>query len=987
MSDDSQNKDPAADQPKTVQADGKQDAGGQPAANPAAGGAYSQGAKAGGEAGVLTSGVVNAKAVAAPPLVVFELDGRQVEAQPGETIWAVAKRMGAHIPYLCHKDARDYRPDGNCRACMVEIEGERVLAASCKRTPGMGMKVKTATPRAASARAMVLELLVADQPARATSHDPDSHFWSQADVVGVASSRFPSAERWPADASHPAMRVNLDACIQCNLCVRACREVQVNDVIGMAYRSHGSKVVFDFDDPMGSSTCVACGECVQACPTGALMPAAYLDAHEARVVWPDREVTSLCPYCGVGCQVSYKVKDEKIVYAEGVDGPANHNRLCVKGRFGFDYIHHPHRLTVPLIRLDGVPKDANDQVDPANPWTHFREAGWDEALDRAAAGLKKVRDEKGKKALAGFGSAKGSNEEAYLFQKLVRLGFGSNNVDHCTRLCHASSVAALMEGLNSGAVSAPFAAAMDAEVIIVIGANPTVNHPVAATFIKNAVKQNGAKLIVMDPRRQALSRHAYKHLAFKPGTDVAMLNAMLNVIIAEKLYDEQYIAAYTENFEALKQNVLEFTPEKMAPVCGVDAETLREVARLYAKSQGSIIFWGMGISQHVHGTDNSRCLIALALTTGQIGREGTGLHPLRGQNNVQGASDAGLIPMVYPDYQSVEKAAVRAMFEEFWGQSLDPEKGLTVVEIMRAIHAGEISGMYVEGENPAMSDPDLNHARQALAMLDHLVVQDLFLTETAFHADVVLPASAFAEKSGTFTNTDRRVQLAHPVVAPPGDARQDWWIIQQIAKRMGLDWTYGGPADIFAEMARTMPSFDNITWERLVREGAVTYPVDAPDKPGNEIIFRAGFPTENGRARIVPANIRPPDEIPDMDYPMILSTGRVLEHWHTGSMTRRAGVLDAIEPEAVAFLAPKELHRLNLNPGDRMRLETRRGAVEVKVRSDRDVPEGMIFMPFCYAEAAANLLTNPALDPVGLIPEFKFCAARVSPAAAAAAAE
>ena len=973
--------------PKDLKADVKQDEGGKPSSNQAGGSAYSQGAKAGGKAGVVTAGPVSAKTKAKPgdQMIAFELDDQQVEARPGETIWQVAKRLGTHIPHLCHKDARDYRPDGNCRACMVEIEGERVLAASCKRTPGVGMKVKTATERASKARSMVIELLVADQPERTTSHDPSSHFWDQADFVGLASSRFPAAPRWAADPSHPAMRVNLDACIQCNLCVRACREVQVNDVIGMAYRSHGAKIVFDFDDPMGQSTCVACGECVQACPTGALMPAAYLDEKQTRTVWPDREVNSLCPYCGVGCQVSYKVKNEKIIYAEGIDGPANHNRLCVKGRFGFDYIHHPHRLTVPLVRLENVPKDANDQVDPANPWTHFREASWEEALDLAAAGLKKIRDEKGRKALAGFGSAKGSNEEAYLFQKLVRLGFGSNNVDHCTRLCHASSVAALMEGLNSGAVSAPFAAAMDAEVIIVIGANPTVNHPVAATFMKNAVKNNGAKLIVMDPRRQSLSRIAHKHLSFKPGTDVSMLNAMLHVIITERLYDEQYVAAYTENFEALRENIKDFTPERMAPVCGVDADTLKEVARLYAKSQGSIIFWGMGISQHVHGTDNSRCLIALALITGQIGRKGTGLHPLRGQNNVQGASDAGLIPMVYPDYQSVEKATVRKLFEDFWGQELDPKRGLTVVEIMNAVHAGQINGMYIEGENPAMSDPDLNHARQALAMLDHLVVQDLFLTETAFHADVVLPASAFAEKSGTFTNTDRRVQISRPVIQPPGNARQDLWIIQEIAKRLGLDWKYSGPAEVFAEMAKTMPSMNNITWERLEREGAVTYPVDAPDKPGNEIIFYQGFPTENGRAKIVPANVRPPDEVPDMDYPMILSTGRVLEHWHTGAMTRRAGVLDSLEPEAVAFMAPKELFRMNLNPGDFVRLETRRGAVEVKVRSDRDVPENMVFMPFCYAEAAANLLTNPALDPMGKIPEFKFCAARIAPVVSAAA--
>jgi formate dehydrogenase major subunit len=910
--------------------------------------------------------------------ISFELNGERVEAAHGETIWQVAQRLGTAIPHLCYSPEPDYRADGNCRACMVEIEGERVLAASCMRKPTVGMKVHTGTERAEKARKLVMELLVADQPARETSHDPTSRFWSWADKTGVTESRFPAALRWSSDVSHTAMSVNLDACIQCGLCVRACREVQVNDVIGMAYRNAGAKIVFDFDDPMGQSSCVACGECVQACPTGALMPSAYLDENQTRTVYPDKKIDSLCPYCGVGCQVTYNVKDNEIVYAEGRDGPANRNRLCVKGRFGFDYIHHPHRLTKPLVRLPNMPKDARDQVDPANPWTHFREASWEEALDLAAKGLSRIRDGKGRKALAGFGSAKGSNEEAYLFQKLVRTGFGSNNVDHCTRLCHASSVAALMEGVNSGAVTAPFAAALDAEVIIVIGANPTVNHPVAATFLKNAAKK-GAKLVIMDPRRQTLSRHAWKHLSFKPGSDVAMLNALLHTIITEGLTDEQYIAGYTEGYERLKESIQAFSPEKMAAVCGIPAEELREVARAYARSRASIIFWGMGISQHIHGTDNSRCLIALAMVTGQVGRPGTGLHPLRGQNNVQGASDAGLIPMVYPDYQSVEKAEVRKIFEDLWGQSLDPKRGLTVVEIMNAIHAGEITGMYIEGENPAMSDPDLNHARGALAMLDHLVVQDLFLTETAFHADVVLPASAFAEKVGTFTNTDRRVQMARQVVRPPGDARQDWWIIQEIAKRMGCDWRYGGPADVFAEMALVMPSFRNITWERLEREGAVTYPVDGPDQPGNEIIFARGFPTESGRAKIVPAKIVAPDELPDEEYPMVLSTGRVLEHWHTGSMTRRAGVLDDLEPEAVALMSPRDLGRLGIAPGGFVRLETRRGAVAVKVRSDRDVPQNMVFLPFCYAEAAANLLTNPALDPFGKIPEFKFCAVRARP--------
>ncbi len=915
--------------------------------------------------------------------IKFTIDGAEVEARDGETIWQVAQRNGVDIPHLCWSTAPGYRPDGNCRACMVEVEGERVLAASCLRKPAAGMKVGVATPRAEASRRMVFELLVADQPARATSHDPDSRFWNWADAVGVTASRFPAGAQPASDVSHPAMAVNLDACIECNLCVRACREVQVNDVIGMAGRGHLEKIVFDFDDPMGESSCVACGECVQACPTGALMPATLLDANQTRTQWADRTVDSLCPFCGVGCQLTYHIKDDRILHVTGKDGPANHARLCVKGRFGYDYATHPDRLMVPLVRKDGVPKSADDEVDPANPWTHFREATWEEAMERAAGGLREIRERRGGPGLAGFGSAKGSNEEAYLFQKLVRTGFGTNNVDHCTRLCHASSVAALFEGIGSGAVTAPFSAALDAETIIVIGANPTSNHPVAATFIKNAVKR-GAKLIVADPRGQGLSRHATIDLRFKPGSDVALLNAMLHTIVTENLTDRQYIAGFTEGFPDLVERIGGFSPEAMEPVCGVPADTIRTVARMYARSKSSIIFWGMGISQHVHGTDNARCLIALALVTGQIARPGTGLHPLRGQNNVQGASDAGLIPMFFTDYRPVELASAHDYFEATWGVPLDPKRGLTVVEIMNAIHAGQIEGMYIMGENPAMSDPDVHHARQALAKLKHLVVQDIFLTETAWHADVVLPASVFPEKTGTYTNTDRRIQLGRTALPLPGQARVDLDIIIDLANRLGCGWSYGGVGDVYSEMAGTMPSLRNISWERLQREGAVTYPADATDKPGNEILFAAGYPTKSGRGKIVPANVSPPDEVPDAQYPYVLSTGRVLEHWHTGAMTRRSAVLDELEPEAMAFLCPRDVETLGIGRGDMIRVSTRRGAIELKVRVDPDVPTGMVFIPFCYAEAAANILTNPALDPFGKIPEFKFCAARVEPVAMAA---
>ena len=775
------------------------------------------------------------------------------------------------------------------------------------------------------------------------------------------------------------MRVNLDACIHCNLCVRACREVQVNDVIGMSGRGHNAKIVFDMDDQMGQSTCVACGECVQACPTGALLPATVVDENQVGDSADyDREVSSVCPYCGVGCQLSFKIKDDEIKYVEGIEGPANQNRLCVKGRFGFDYIHHPHRLTKPLIRRDDAPAKGLN-VDPANPLSHFREASWEEALEFAASGLAAERDIAGTR-VAGFGSAKCSNEEAYLFQKLIRQGFGHNNVDHCTRLCHASSVAALIENVGSGAVTATFNEIEHADVAIVIGANPIENHPVAATYFKQFAKRGG-KLIVMDPRGQGLKRHAEHMLQFRPGSDVAMLNAMMHVIVTEELYDQQYIDGFTENWEAMKTHLMDYPPEKMEEICGIPADTLRAAARDFANGKAGMIFWGMGISQHIHGTDNSRCLISLALMCGHVGRPGSGLHPLRGQNNVQGASDAGLIPMFLPDYQSVTDEGVRSAFDEIWQEGqINPEKGLTVTEIMDAVHDGDITAMYVLGENPAMSDPDVEHARDALAKLKHLVVQDIFLTETANYADVILPSSAWPEKTGTVTNTNRQVQMGRPAVPPPGEAREDWAITVDLARKLGLNWDYDHPRDVFAEMKQSMKSLDNITWDRLEHVSAVTYPSLDENDPGQPIVFGDGFPRQDGRARFTPAAIVMPAEAPDEAFPMILTTGRQLEHWHTGSMTRRATVLDAVEPEANASLHPRTLDKLGVRPGEHVMIETRRGKVAVMARADKAVAEDMVFLPFAYVEAAANILTNPQLDPYGKIPEFKFSACRVTKA-------
>ncbi|SLN72719.1 formate dehydrogenase subunit alpha [Ruegeria meonggei] len=918
--------------------------------------------------------------------VTFNLNGNDVTVPEGWTIWEAAKGQGFTIPHLCHKPAPGYTPDGNCRACMVEVEGERTLVASCIRPAAEGMVVKTDTDRAEKSRALVMELLVADQPE--VAHDNSSHFWGMAAMNGVDDSRFPAKE--PAkipllDDSHIAMRVNLDACINCNLCVRACRDVQVNDVIGMAGRGHTAQVVFDQNDPMGESSCVACGECVQACPTGALMPATVLDDQQHGDSKDyDSETESVCPFCGVGCKVSLKVKDGKVKYVEGINGPANEGRLCVKGRFGFDYIHHPHRLTKPLIRREDAPAKGLN-VDPGNLGTHFREATWEEAMDLAATKLKTLRDEDPRN-VAGFGSAKCTNEEAYLFQKFIRQGFRHNNVDHCTRLCHASSVAALIENVGSGAVTATFNEVENSDVVIIIGANPIENHPVAATYFKQFTKRGG-KLIVMDPRGVGMRKFADEMLQFRPGADVSMLNAIMNVIVEEELYDSQYIHRWTENWEAEKEHLRAFTPEAMAPICGIEPAQLRRVARTFAQAKAGLIFWGMGVSQHIHGTDNSRCLISLALMTGNVGKPGAGLHPLRGQNNVQGASDAGLIPMFLPDYQSVMDDDIRAKFNNVWNSDdFSNEKGLTVTEIIDQAYAGNIKGMYIQGENPAMSDPDVGHAREALAKLELMIVQDIFLTETANYADIILPASALYEKNGTVSNTNRQVQRVRPAVTPPGEAREDWKITVELAQRIGLNWDYTDVSEVFAEMKLTMASLDNITWDRLETE-TITYPSLSETDPGQAIVFGDGFPRADGRARFTPASVIPPDEAPDEEYPMIATTGRQLEHWHTGSMTRRATVLDAVEPEANCSMNPRQLKLMGIEPGELIRLTTRRGSIEIMVRADRAIAEDMVFIPFAYVEAAANILTNSAIDPYGKIPEFKFSAIRVEKIEDAIAAE
>jgi len=939
--------------------------------------------------------------------VRLTIDGHDIEVPAGSTVWEAAKAAGIEIPVLCHDERLP--PAGVCRVCLVDV-GEKRLAAACVRTAADGMNVTTSSPKIDGLRKGLVELLLCDYPANAgdgtrkTEHD---ELRELAVEYGADPERFPAGNGRPIDGSSKVIRVDHQACILCDRCIRACDDVQVNNVIGRTGKGYTTRIGFDLDDPMGASTCVSCGECEKACPTGALTIASLWGNVEGRAT-PSvaaatsslKAVDSVCPYCGVGCAITYYVDEaeNRVVYADGRPSPVNHERLCVKGRYGFDYAAHPQRLTRPLIRKDsaypkgplsaettssnGKRRKPGGLVDYDEVLPHFREATWEEALELAGRRLREIRDEHGSGALAGFGSAKCSNEEAYLFQKLIRAGFGTNNVDHCTRLCHASSVAALLETIGSGAVTNVFADVENADVALISGSNTTANHPVAATFMKQAAKSGRTKIIVVEPRHIEMADHAEVFLQIRPGTDVACYNAWMHVLIEEDLLDHEFIETRTEGFEALKELVSHYPPEVAAEICGVDANEIRRAARLFGSAGTAIVFWGMGISQHTTGTDNSRCLISLMLMTGNVGRTGTGLHPLRGQNNVQGASDAGLIPIVYPDYQSVTDPAIRAKFEAAWGAELDPHSGLTVVEIIGGALKGEIKGMYMMGENPFLSDPNTNKVRKGLANLEFLVVQDIFLTETAEFADVILPATSFYEKDGTYTNTDRRVQVGRRALDAPGEAREDWRIICDLAAAFGYPMSYESPAEVFAEFTSLAPSYEGLTYENLGLTGKLWPCPDPETGDGIQVLMGESFPTPNGLGRFVACEFEPAKELPDAEYPFVLNTGRLLEHWHTGTMTRRSRALHEIAPHPEVELHARDLETLGLESGDRVTVSSRRGEITLTARSsDRMIP-GTVFIPFHFREAAANVLTIDELDPHGKIPEFKFCAVKIAPAEA-----
>ena len=932
--------------------------------------------------------------------VTLSIDGQELSVPDGTTILDAAKSVGIEIPVLCHDER--YDPVGVCRMCVVDV-GARVYAAACVRPCEDGMEVKTSPPEVEQRRATLTQLLMADQPP--TDDDPKETTTADNELLVLArrygverEDGIPLGGGRGVDTSNPVIAVNHDACILCDRCVRACDDIQGNDVIGRSGKGYTTLIAFDLNDPMGESSCVTCGECVAACPTGAIVNKAINEVP----IRPRTELDSVdtvCPYCGVGCALTYHVDRERnsISFADGREQPGSKRRLCVKGRYGWDYASSPQRLTTPLIRLDesypkgplssdvkgegrGRRKKPGGLVDYDEVLPHFREASWEEALSLVAERLTAIHSDGGPGAIAGFGSAKCSNEEAYLFQKLIRAGFGTNNVDHCTRLCHASSVAALFEGVGSGAVSTTYGDIVNADVAILAGTNTTANHPVASSFFKQA-RRRGTTLIVVAPRRERIADHADIYCQIKPGTDVAFYNGILHEVIANDWVDREFIAERVTNYGELAKTVRQYPPERAAQICGVDADTIREVARIWGQTGAGVIYWGMGISQHTTGTDNARCLIAMCSITGNVGRQGTGLHPLRGQNNVQGASDAGLIPMFYPDYQLVTRDDTRERFSEAWGgRELDPERGLTVTEIIASALHGGVRGMYMMGENPFLSDPNVNKVRKALSALEFLVVQDIFLTETAEFADVVLPASSYMEKEGTYTNTDRRVQIGRKVLDPPGEAREDWKIICDIAARVGLPMEYGSPREVFDEMAAIMPNYAGLSYDNLGASGKLYPNPDPEHSDGTVVLFDERFGTDDGKAHLVPAEWLPAKELPDDEFPFILNTGRLLEHWHTGSMTRRSFALDAIQPEAHVYLNPDDAASMGVAEGDFVRVTSRRGSIELSARlSHRDTP-GTCFIPFHFREAAANVLTIDEIDPDGKIPEFKFCAVKVEPA-------
>ncbi|RKX89184.1 MAG: formate dehydrogenase subunit alpha [Spirochaetes bacterium] len=894
--------------------------------------------------------------------IELTIDGKIVSVEQGKSVLDAALENGVDIPHICY-DPR-LTPTGSCRLCLVEIEGQRGLQTSCSRIAEEGMVVSTETKEIAKSRKSTLELMISEHRMVCATCDADGDCLLQdyAYRYHVNEDRFPKIKpkvKVPNFTNyHKAIQYDPTKCVRCMRCVKICEEVQGANAITLRERAGQVLVTTAFNTDLRDSSCESCGQCVGVCPVGAMTNKPAVKLGKVKDL---EKVLTTCVYCGVGCQLELNVdrKNNRLVKVTSTPGIIpNDGNTCVKGRFGMDFIGSPERLTHPLIKENG----------------EFRKASWDEALSLVVSKLSSLKAEFGPDALASFSSAKTTNEDNYVMQRFTRAVLGTNNIDHCARLCHASTVTGLAKSFGSGAMTNSIAEIRKAPVIFVIGSNTTENHPVIGITIRQAVRSGDTQLILADPRKISLSGDAGIYMQHKPGTDVALVNAMMNVIISEGLEDKEFIETRTEDYDLVRKAVERFTPEMAAGICGVSAKSIRESARIYAKASAASIIYSMGITQHATGTDNVLSLANLAMLTGNVGKENAGVNPLRGQNNVQGACDMGALPDVYPGYQKVDLPEAQAKFQKAWNAELSIKPGLTVVEIMHAAEAKEIRGIYIVGENPMLSDPDLNHVRQALTALDFLVVQDIFLTETAELADVVLPATSFAEKDGTFTNTERRVQRVRKALDPPGEAREDWRVICDVANRMGYEMDFEDASAIQDEIASLAPIYGGITYDRLTGVG-LQWPCHDKNHPGTKFLHSKKF--SRGKGKFYQVDYIPPQELPDEEYPFILTTGRMLEHWHTGTMTRRSKVLDYLEPEGFIELNPEDAVKLGVSEGGVLKVKSRRGEIDVPARITEKVFPGCVFLTFHFKENPANALTIAALDPIAKIPEFKACAVSI----------
>jgi len=977
-------------------------------------------------------------------MLTLSIDGRTIQADADRTILDAARSAGIDIPTLCWYPKLPIV--GNCRVCLVSVEGQPKLIPACAAKVADGIVVTTQSHAAIENRKGVLRLLTERYPAdhlrnggRANPRNEFERYLVQYDVIptAVEGRDLPlrSGDERPGD---PMIRHDMSTCILCTRCVRACEDIQVIGVLDVGYRGEHAEIIVGADGDPDKAGCTWCGECVRVCPTGAIfevMPRQRFTPEQIR--HPDRVVRSVCPYCAVGCQVDLHVADNSIVRVTSPDielNTPNQGSTCVKGRFGYDFPQHRDRLTRPWIRkgwtkengrwiwkgpkgaerrsgpwrtiegegrrpkpgtppratgksvrelplLERLDLDIRDRVaTPADWYSPFREATWEEALELTTQELLRIKRARGPDALACFSSAKCSNEENYLMMRMFRAALGTNNVDHCTRLCHSTSVAAMQRALNTSAASGSMREIEEAcDVIFIGGANTTESHPVFGAALKRAHEKR-ATLIVADPRRTELAGRADIHLQLQPGTDVALYSAMLNHILALGLEDKAFIANRTHDFDKVRASVAPYTLDKAAKITGIPAEKIGRAAEMYARGPNTSSLWAMGLTQHANGTDIVTSFLNMMLACGMIGRWGAAMMPIRGQNNVQGASDMGAIPFVYTDYQPVGDLHVRDMFAKTWGvpaDSLSLKSGLMITEVVKP--ESGIRGMYIMGENPIISDPDIAHAEHWFRELEFLAVQDLFLTETARYADVVLPGASFAEKQGTFVNTERRIQVSHKAMNSPGEARGDLEILLDLSNRLGLPTPFRTAKEVMKEIAQVTPSWAGVTYERL--EGAgLQYPVPAADHPGTSFLFDNAFPTADGRATFVPVEYTDPVELPDDEYPFVMNTGRQLYHWHTGTMTRRSSGLDAREPTAIVEIHPEDAAQLGVNEGELVRLTSRRNSMVTAARISDRVARGQVFVPFHFREAAANLLTNPILDPYAKMAELKICAVRIEPA-------